>query len=321
MLFLYSSCEEDYIIDSGNFQSKLVLNSLFTHDQQWSVEVSHTKYFLDDSEFKNVDDAIVEIYSKSGNFLYNLIQDENGIYTNETEKPEYGKCYSIKVKADGYNTILAQDAIPEIGEIKVKKQEFTDIDGNKDTRVSFSLGKADEDTYVVWEIYTEEESLNLPKNNIRLDWLNQLSKNPKNVVFGGKFNVGQTSSGNITTTLGDINGGKPLGPINDQLAGSIFDVTPTTKDDLTSNVLLGDGEDDDDTEEGTGGSGDSEPTEEVYELRVMTISKELHDYYKSVEDYLRFNPNSTDIQPSRVKTNVNNGFGIFAAYSEKVVKF
>ena len=67
----------------------------------------------------------------------------------------------------------------------------------------------------------------------------------------------------------------------------------------------------------------NETTEYRYELRVMSISKELYYYYTSVEEYLQNNQynNHSHQVPQTIYTNVSHGHGIFAGFSESVVQF
>lgn len=320
----FTACEEEYVLESVDFESKLVVHSLFTHGLPWQVDVTNTKFTLDNSQtITSVEDARVEIYGEDGVYKYDLYYTEQGYFTNGDHAPDDAQCYTVKVSAAGYRDVLAKNQIPEGGEVDVRKKTIYDLEGNEDTEISFTIGKAQEDTYVVWDIY-KSDSINIGEDrSLTTNWLNQLANNPSNVVFGSTVNVGQTETGDITTTLSSLidngkrGGGTEGGPGQVDVAASNI----ITKGDLTDSVL-GDG--DDETDEGGGSGGDSSEDEAEtysYELRVMTISKELHEYYRSVEEYLKYNPSSTDIQPSTVSTNVVNGFGIFAGYHEQVVKF
>lgn len=319
-----TSCEEEFKIDTSDFQSRLVVNGLFTHDVPWSVSVTNSKNLLDnETDILTVEDAIVEIYSKDGRHLYNLNLDENGLFSNEDIAPSYGQCYTIKVSAEGYPTAVAQDQVPEEGKLTVNKTVISDADGNViETEISFFIGKEDEDTYLVWELYNEEEigedGIEESSRNLTNSWLNQLYLNPRSVIDKGGVKVGKTINGNVTTTLENLlmieDGGRPDGPAHNDDLGAQKAGTHTSHD--LSSGSFGDEEDDD--EEGGGSSATPEPT---YELRVMTISKELHDYYNSIEEYYRFDPSSTAVRPPDVHSNIRNGHGIFAAYHEQVVTF
>ena len=51
-------------------------------------------------------------------------------------------------------------------------------------------------------------------------------------------------------------------------------------------------------------------------LRLMTVSEDLYEYYKSLEDYLKYNNNSASvIEPQKIYSNIKGGYGIFAGYS------
>ena len=52
----------------------------------------------------------------------------------------------------------------------------------------------------------------------------------------------------------------------------------------------------------------------------MTVSKDLYDYYRSIEIYrLRGQVNSSITQPVEVYTNIDGGLGIFAGLAAEVL--
>jgi len=326
---LLTSCEEEYKIDTSDFESSLVVNGLFTPNVPWSVSVTNSKNILDNSsDISVVEDAIVEIYNREGRHLYNLMLDEDGKFSNEDIAPSHGQYYSIKVSAAGYRSVIAQDRVPEQGKLTVSKTVISDKDGNIiDTEISFFIGKPDEDTYLVWELYDEEEigegGLEESQRNLTYSWLNQLYNNPRDIIKSGGVKVGKTINGNITTTLDkllDMEGGGRGVVLNEVRDLEAYDVDNSYNSSDLGSAVMG-GEDSGTSGEGGGEDGSDEDVEPKYELRVMTISKELHDYYNSIEKYYRYNPESVLIPPAKIHTNVKNGFGIFASYHEQVVTF
>ena len=64
--------------------------------------------------------------------------------------------------------------------------------------------------------------------------------------------------------------------------------------------------------------GTSLPSEKnvVPMLKLMTVSPELYNYYKSMEAYLKYNDTSSSVaEPQKLFSNVEGGLGIFAGYS------
>lgn len=326
-ILLCSSCEEEFKIDTSDFESKLVVNSLFTHDVPWSISVTNSKNILDNNvEISTVEDALVEIYSKDGRHLYDLYLDENGFFSNDEIAPSYSQSYTVKVSAPGYPSAVAQDKVPSEGKLTVNKTTIKDTEGNViDTEITFFIGKEDEETYLIWELYNEEEigenGIEESKRNLTSSWLNQLYSNPRSVIDRGGVKIGKTINGNVTTTLETLlqlqDGGKGDGPGNVG-DSDISNVKVHTSHDLNIGSLgVGNGEGGESGEDG-GSSSEQDP---AYELRVMTISKELHDYYNSLEDFYRFDPGSTEVSLPKVHSNVRNGYGIFASFHEQVVTF
>ena len=53
------SCEEEFIPDTGDFKSMLVVNSLFNHETPWDIHVSNTNNRFDHTtEIENITNAI-----------------------------------------------------------------------------------------------------------------------------------------------------------------------------------------------------------------------------------------------------------------------
>lgn|GEM_PF-2450556 len=335
-ILAFSSCEVEYEIDTTDYERSLVVNSLFSHDRPWSISVTNSKNLLDNEDVIDVvDNASVEIYNNNGEYLYDLYLDEEGNYSNEDRGPSYGQCYSVKVSASNFETVVAKDKVPQEGTLTINKTFIKDEKDNIiDTEISFFIGKQDQETYLVWELYTEEEigEEGIPEidRNLTNSWLNELYKNPRSIILGGgSTKVEKTFDGNVTTTLNTLllldEGGRHSGlnignsgiiTNNDQLSRTKKLDTDDLSEVLPLNLGSGEGTDAEDTD-----GGDEEVVSDKFELRVMTISKELHDYYKSVEEYYKFNPTSTVVQPSKVHSNVKNGYGMFAGYHEKVVTF
>lgn len=322
----FSSCEQEYLIDTSDFEKQLVVNSLFTHDEPWRISVTNSVNILDHEDIGPVLDAKVEIYDQNGKYIYDLFLDENGLYSNGEIAPSYGRGYSVTVRAPGYKSVYANDRVPKEGELSISKRDIYGKSGEiVDTEITFSVGTTDEESFLVWELYDADEigESGIPESerNLTNTWLKQLTFNPKSVINKGSAKVSKTLNGNVTTTLGaliDIDlGGRDSEDIAEGGGGSPDKSNKINELGYENLIVHGN--------IGQGGSGDEDDETEdesyQYELRVMTISKDLHTYFKSVKDYYRFNPNSTLIPPTKVHSNVSNGLGVFAGYHELVEQF
>ena len=71
---------------------------------------------------------------------------------------------------------------------------------------------------------------------------------------------------------------------------------------------------------GEGSINGSDPIKKKY-LRLVTASKELYNYYKTFEKFVEVeNHNSSFSQTPDVYSNIQNGLGIFAGYTEKYIE-
>jgi len=323
LIVSYWSCEVEYEVDSSDFQSSLVVNAMMSDDTPWAVSVSESVNILETNAPVHPVSAQVEIFNREGNFLYELTKGENGLYSNGDNTPSAGQAYTIRVTADGYKVAMAQDMVPTDGELSVSKLEIINDDGTTSNELIFSIGKEDKDTYLVWDLYKKsdlaEAGISEDDRSLVNVWLGELSTSPKKLFTGKKRNVIKTFDGSVTTTLDqlvDQDGGRTItdNQINPTAEG---EVNPGTTD-----LAAMDGEDSSEGGDGSDGDGSSsEDAEEQYELRVMTISKDLHDYYKSLEEYFRYSSSNTAAPPSMIHTNIENGYGIFGSYNEQVLTF
>ena len=161
-----------------------------------------------------------------------------------------------------------------------------------------------------------------------ISWLNDLRNNPSNLIDNDReiIDSGLFGDGKYTTIYKsrDFSGRKAL-PNNSTFANvNPYDSSPITvqgKINPYTNTDTWVDEFNDFSEDDTSVETTSNKSFPKYELRVMSISKELYNYYYSVEQFLEHSdPNSLQ-DPAEVYTNINNGLGIFAGYSESFIQF
>ena len=90
---------------------KLVINSTLSEDQYIKVNISESQHILDESDYKKVEGAVVEIYEE-GKLLTTLTDSLDGNYISATFMPQRGKSYQINAAKNGFEPITAQVLIP-----------------------------------------------------------------------------------------------------------------------------------------------------------------------------------------------------------------
>jgi hypothetical protein len=320
------SCEEEYMIDTGDFESKLVVNALFNHESPWSINVSNTTNILDHStEIEKITNAIVEIYDQDNEFIYRLNHVGNGNYSNGDFSPSPKRGYSVKVSAVGYHTVTAKSFVPEESKLLINKSTIIHNETYDDVEVDFEIeDRSKLESYYIWEIVSIDESNGGSLTDpLSKSWLDDLTNKSNDLVEGGREILEGNSFGDGTYrgSYSSSGGNKRIGIIknNDPLVNYVQELSPIGKIDpninLPNEVQHNSGIDEDPIY-----SEDGEKVVFKYELRVMSISKELYDYYSSVEEYIKYN-NDSDAVPYGIYTNVTNGLGIFAGFSESVIQF
>ncbi len=122
------SCESIVDVELPKQNPVIVVNSFFTPDSIWKVHVSKSMGILEsfssineygyyENKIPILENAKVEIWN--GNyFVSNLNYAGNGYYTAVNTFPSANNNYKIVVSAEGFNSINADDEIPESVSIK-----------------------------------------------------------------------------------------------------------------------------------------------------------------------------------------------------------
>ncbi len=107
--FLFS-CSKEIDFKYSKIEKKLVLNGLICPDSLISVHLSRTNSILND-EILVIENATVSLYC-NGRFAEILDYDKNGIYQSKKVYPQPDSIYTITAEAEGYPTISATDTVP-----------------------------------------------------------------------------------------------------------------------------------------------------------------------------------------------------------------
>src|SRR5688572_21613606 len=98
LVFFICACEVVVDMDVPFEGEQLVVNSFVCPDSLWSASISLNRYILADERnpHKKVENATVTIHDENG-LVATLQHVGNGRYGSQTEKPQAGKQYTIRV--------------------------------------------------------------------------------------------------------------------------------------------------------------------------------------------------------------------------------
>lgn len=114
-IFLFS-CSKEIEFKYNHIETKLVLNGLICPDSLISVHLSRTYTILSD-EILVIENAKVSLFC-NGKFVEILEYYKHGIYKSRTVYPQPDSIYTIIAEAEGYPVISATDTVPRKTKIK-----------------------------------------------------------------------------------------------------------------------------------------------------------------------------------------------------------
>lgn len=288
---LYTSCEEDFVLTKKEFSPQLVINSVFKPDHKWVVHVSTSRDILNpDSHIKNVDNANVIIIEKFSQYKIYLKYKGDGIYSSDYYPPQPDKTYELVVEVPGYKTAKAQSIAPKKANIV---NIIKDVVDEKVSKVNFEV-KDDSNQYLIWN-YISSNGKSGPVDTI-------FTGNPKSFAFGffsyDNFLNGWSERGNDAISSDGV------------FSSNLVDGGGDGGKSNGSDTIIGDS--------------DNTQTQE-YEvkryLRVVTASSNMYNYYKSVERFLSANNHNSSFSISpQIYSNIENGLGVFAGYTEQLTE-
>lgn len=319
-LFLLS-CEEEYVIQNNGFQSKIVVNSVFSPDDSWDVSLTSNRNIHDsNTAILPLESADVVIYNGDGSVHGYLQHTESGNYTNEDLIPEVDQAYKIEVLASGFKSVEARSCVPNKAQIELEHTTVVDVDGVTSVQVDFSIVDQDDsrNNFYVWEVITREVddegsyiiteddevfSTVLSLDNL-VDDVSNGDYQSKIFITDESFQGGSHSTSFLTAYTPN------------EVSYSSIDNSSDPSSDSGSGDDGGDGGNDG----GSGTSDDSNIQNQVF-LKVTTVSEELYNYYKSLETYFQKPlPTQSSGKPVEIYSNVTGGLGIFGGFAEVIIE-
>lgn len=312
------SCIEEIDTNRFDHQDKIVVNSLFSPDSNFYVQISKSTgmneaVYVEYRDFKGYDsirsiydswyikpvrvkDAKVELW-KNDKFLENLSYTRLGIFRSVDESPEPNQKYEVRVSAPGLESVSADDIVPE--KVKIISANFEDAgfcfnDGNHYAKFSFTFkDPADEENYYEILITQTETRWSLDSN------------------FVTKDSVGYITGYNLIKTDDPVILAE--GEQNDLGNDFVFSDNMINGQTYKATIYLDTGAD-------STGYFDYTDFKKTIELR--TTSRKYYLYRKKMRKYLNYKFSGTDLEqiyttgdPVIMYTNVENGYGVFVAYS------
>lgn len=112
---LFLSCYSTTEVEMPNDASFLVVNSVnFQSDSTWLIEVSKSSTYLNNNDFVLEEPALVTIEDGEANQIQlTPVSFSDRIFYKSNQKPEAGKRYELKINIPGFQEVRAKSEIPE----------------------------------------------------------------------------------------------------------------------------------------------------------------------------------------------------------------
>lgn len=287
-----SSCELIVDVDVPYDGDKLVINGVQQLDQPWKVDLSYSKYILSNlyqGGFLSVPNASVTVYGDEGE-VFELQPDSLGYYVHNSY-PREGHKYTIVAHSNESNEVKADMSVPTAVKIRSVKWDSTAVSHSNSSGVEY--------------------------------WGARL---PLTVTFddppGEKnyYSVGVIVKFTVTRNYP----GEP-GPRTDTITqffqAAIVDPGIATEEEHKTRFsdVLFDGTTYSAPMEVMAGGAPDFSTYQV-EVRLISLSEDQFRYEESISLYRQTNGDPF-AQPVQIYSNVQNGFGIFAASSVDFIRW
>ena len=290
------SCEEDFFLENVEFTPRLVANSLFTEGSELEVFIHSTRNILDqNSQINTIADANVVLKDENGSVLATLDHQLEGRYHTNALNLEVGKSYTLEVSSEGFETITATSSIPTRVDASIMNANIISEQTSESLDVNLQLRDNDAaDNYYVYEVIDEEELHFEKEQPFKLRNI----QNIKVLLSSNDENQETVATNTLLQSrvfLKDRTFANAEYNINFKAKSNPAAVGPVV---LSSEEIFDD-----------------------KKMRVITASKTMYEYYKSIEvQRLKGDANSSITQPTAVHSNVSNGLGVFAGYNEDTLE-
>jgi hypothetical protein len=291
-LFLFPACQKIIEIDLPKHEIKPVVNCLFSPNRPFKVHVSLSSVPTDTTTY-SIENARVVIVEKEG-LATQLKSVGKGYYSKKSFRPEKGIEYTLKVKVPGFNEVVATGSVPDNG-VEIKRIESKS--GNK-TQTEVGMG---EDAIIPVQFITIDflQNIQVPdfmgvtviNNSISYSIINDSTFVTEDKT---RFNFGFLESNDPS--------------IKNEGLDSYYEFYILLFRDLLFNNT-----------EATVKFNVEKKTDSKFWIRFFRFSPEAFKYLKSwIIHYYTQDYDFWEVyEPQILYSNIENGYGIFAGYSEQ----
>ena len=273
---LYTSCEKEVGMIIPPHDPKIVVNSIFSEGEKWNVHVTKSKQILDQTEFEILTNASVDLYEDEI-LLESLTYIGDGIYES-TQTPKIGKVYTLRVASDGLDLVRAESEI--LSPVQIK-------------RISKAQKRYESLDYTELSIvFSDDEKVANYYNVSLYEYEGETVGNCE--FFGTPF------------YFASVDNELKIGDILDTNSVEYFDQDGAAFNDLLFNgtnytlkLLIENRHID---------------SIDVAMVEIKSLSKNYYEYITTRTAYILAQGDPFS-QPVYVKSNIENGYGIFAGYS------
>ncbi len=276
--FVVLSCEKDIPFPEVSTPPVLVANALITPDSIWQINLSKSMPIDSSINFETVVTGTVTIENLTTNQLIQLAHRGNGIYSANSFLPEQGHMYQLSAQAPNFLTITATSAIPKAFSVQYLKGEKSFF--KKEANYLLDLAIKD----------NEEEA------NFYLIEAQYLLENQNHSILENATVFSFDSNSSNESIVADHSNFKRSFLTDENFNGQNY----TTQIGATSALLE-----------------NLSPEDHLTAIiSVKSITQDGYEYYKSLT---RFENLEEGIftEPLSVFSKIENGYGIFAGYTEQ----
>lgn len=290
LVLVLFSCEKTLELDADARTSKLVVNTLFSSDKEWRLELTRSLSVLDDGNLANfIDNATVNILDEN-NDLVDQLSYNFGYYVSLTNlKPIAGNKYKVEVSAPNYESVSSEDFCPSSVAISnLDTTSFKNSFGDKEyiTTIRFQDPSNTENYYGIEVEASSWTSTYYPSLGIYDTTYNGTEKM---YLVSSDPSISESGSEDYQQTL--------------VFKDNLFDGLEKS---VTVNYNIYD-------------SGDPDQFY-VMRMRLISFTESSYNYSKSIEAYQRVEGNPF-AEPVQVYSNIEGGFGIFGGQSNSEIEY
>jgi len=289
ILLVLSSCQKDLNYSDDNYQAKLVVNAVFSPEDLWSIHLCRTNSIFENRDIDlSVTDAVIRVEDLSDNTEIQFEHKGDGHYRSIGFTPQPGHSYEIFVDSEKYGKVYSSTYVPSVGEVSNINVETVQFKEQSVYKIDLEITDLPfQDNYYVWQVVAETEE----DRSLKIFAENDISSIEDAIEENAPLTFNPKTKGEMvfseTETTSDSGG--------EQFNTSIFAVPPQ------SSAQASEGND----------------VEFKIKLKLRAVSEDLFLHLKSLEELNLIN--SSNNQPTVVYSNIQDGYGIFGAFTEEII--